>query len=307
MAGVTRQSIARGPGTVKLGTQQFYDKDGINADLEIEPNKIEVSHFGLVDERIDDVVGKIGFTPSGQVTAEIIAALFPYMTPNIGASICGSSDTACEVHSKAGTKVLFHSAALFSMPEIYLSAKKTCFGAAEIVAVLKNGAERTDADSLYTISTTAWSGTTFATSNIKTVGYAASWNSLSFRSEAGFTVSPTVNLTPVEVDDLGTIDFTVDGVEVMAKCVPLNLSESQIYGAMKLQGAGAAIGSSLRGGNDLTITGTGGLTVIIRDAALVTGPLKWGKSQLRAGEIGFIGQRTETTGTFGNLFNVALT
>jgi len=307
MAGVTRQSIVRGPGTVKLGTQQFYDKEGIDAALEIQRNQIAVSHFGTVDERIDDVTGKISFTPSGQITAPILAVLYPYTTPNIGASVCGVADVACEVHSKSGVKVVYHSAAMSNMPDLLLSAKKTVFGTAEIVAVLKNGAERTDADSLYTISSAEWSGGTFATSNIKTVGYTASWNSLSFRSSAGFTISPSVNMTPVAVDDLGTIDYTLDDVSIMAKCVPLGLSETQIYGAMQLQGAGAGIGASLRGGNDLTITGVGGLTVVIRDAALVSGPFKWGKSELRAGEIGFIGQRTESSSTFTDLFSVALT
>ena len=86
-----------------------------------------------------------------------------------------------------------------------------------------------------------------------------------------------------------------------AKCTPLGLSESQILAALPvLSGRGA----SLAGTNDLVIAATGGLTVTLKKAALVTGPLNWGTTTLRAGEIGFTTHIDHAT---GKLFDVEYT
>lgn len=304
--GMTRQSLSRGPGTVKIGTTTFYDKDNISAELLLEQFDIPVSAFGKVDTRKKDQSAKITFKPCGEVTSALLALLFPYTTPNIGASLFGVADTPAEVHSKAGTKLTFHCAAITAMPELILSATETLLGQVEITALIKNGVDPESANSLYTIAAAEWAAQAMASSNIKTVPYSASWNGLTFKSKAGFTVAPTIETTAEYVDGLGTIDMTLTGAAVTAKCRPIGLSEADIAEAMALQGPGNAIGTSLRTGADLTITGAGGLTVILRDTALVTGPFLWGTTELRAGEIGFIANRTETTGAYGELFSVAM-
>ena len=59
-------------------------------------------------------------------------------------------------------------------------------------------------------------------------------------------------------------------------------------------------------GQTMVITGAGNaLVATIKDAALVEGPLRWGSTDLRAGEIGFIGHRAESAGAFTNLFTLA--
>jgi hypothetical protein len=108
------------------------------------------------------------------------------------------------------------------------------------------------------------------------------------------------------IDENGTVDAFLQDVKVMAKCKPVNLTETAILSALRIQGTGGAIGTSLRQATDLVITGTG-VVVTIKDAALVEGPLNWGSSTLRSGELGFIGQRVESTGTFGALATIAIT
>ena len=88
---------------------------------------------------------------------------------------------------------------------------------------------------------------------------------------------------------------------VRAKCTPVGLSESQILSALPIA---KGRGTSLRGSNDLVIAGDGGLTVTLKKASLVTGPLNWGTTALRAGQIGFEANIDPTTGA---LFDVEYT
>ena len=67
-----------------------------------------------------------------------------------------------------------------------------------------------------------------------------------------------------------------------------------------LQGRGKSTASA----NDLVIAATDGLTVTLKKASLVTGPLNWGTTALRAGEIGFEANIDPTTGA---LFDVEYT
>lgn len=304
---ISRATIVTGPGTVSLGTPVFYDKDNIEAVVEKELFEVQTSMHGAVDQRVKDIIAKITFTPAGEVAAADLAALYPYATPDIGAEIFGSTDTASIIHSKAGKTVTFHSAALTKMPDLILAGTKTAFGQAEITAILKNNVERSAANSLYTIATTAFSDTSFATANVITKPYTAAWSTIltSIIPLDGFQVTFDASFTPIVTDGLGTIGMRLQGVTAMAKCRPINISESDILDAMRLQDTGAGIGVSERRAANLVISGTGGMTVTLYDAVLRTGPLRWGATEIRAGEIAFIAQRVESTGSFGALFAVA--
>lgn len=308
---ITRESIVRGPGTVKLGSDQFFDKDGIDAVLEISTYDVPVGIYGNVDTRRSDAVARISTTPSGRINAAILAALYPYGNPTIGSSLGGSSDVALEVHSLAGTKVLFKSAFLSQMPQLRLTPRETPFGsAAEFMALLGNGDARTDANSMYTVSSAAWSGT-FDKADIKSVPYTAAWGATSpwddIKTANGWTIDFDLGMEPVIEDSEGTIDYLLTSVTCRATCQPLGLSEANILDGLKVQGTGNALGSSIRTANDLVITGTGGLTVTLKEAALVTAPLRWGNTSLRAGEIQFVSHRSISSGTPGAIFSVAMT
>ena len=51
------------------------------------------------------------------------------------------------------------------------------------------------------------------------------------------------------------------------------------------------------------ISATGGLTVTLKNASLVAGPLNWGATALRAGELGFTANVDTASGA---LFSLAL-
>ena len=301
----SRTSILRGPGAVKFGDVVIYDASGITAEIESSTQEIPSSISGPLDTIKTDQAGSISLTPCGQVSADILAALFPHQTPSIGASLCGSTDTPLLVHSLAGTKVTFHNAFLSGVPELLLSPVKTAFGQATFTALLANGKAPCDENAFYSVASAAYNLNYPDPAGITGVHYAGTFGSLSIPDTAdGWTVSVELSTDPVQTDSLGTIDHTLAGVTVRAKCTPLGLTEAQILAALPVS---LGRGASLRGSDDLVIAGTGGLTVTLKNAKIVTGPLAWGNTTLRAGEIGFIAQRAFSSGVAGALYSVALT
>jgi hypothetical protein len=303
---ITRQNVIRGPGTVTLGTCQFFDAGGISADVDIDTFGVPVSAYGNVDTRRKDVKAKISFKPCGEITAPILAALYPHGTPSIGASLLGSTDVPCHVHSLAGQKVTFHAAALTRMPNLKLSTIETAFsGQAEILALLKNGVARTADNSLYTVAPEAWAGA-FDVANLLGGSYLGTWSGITFQTAAGWDIEFEMGVEEQYADGVGTYDAMLTDVTVRAKCRPLGISESTLLGYLNVQGATAVLGGSMRSGQDLTVTATGGLTVILHEVAVVRGPMKWGNTDLRVDEIGFVSHREIDGGTPGALFSVAI-
>lgn len=309
MATIQRQSIYQGPGTVQLGAAGvvFYDKDGIDAALEITRFDVPTSIYGVVDSRLDDVVGKIRFTPAGEVATADLTALYPHdSAADIGASIFGATDVNAIVQGKDGRKLTFQACAITKMPDMILSANKTFYGPAEITALVKDNTARTTAGSMYAEAASAWSDpASFASANVKTEIYTAAWGTLftSIVTEAGWTISFESGIQYRQVDDIGTVDGILTSISVMARCRPLNLSASDILAKLYVEGAAKGRGVSYRSGHDLVLTGTT-KTITLKDAALVAGPLRWGTAELRAGEIGFVAHAAESAGAFTTLFTI---
>lgn len=309
--GIQRSNIVQGPGTIQLGSAGpvFYDKDNIEANVEPTNIEIRTSMHGAVDRRFDDRKVVASWTPSGQITSDIISALYPHLDPTIGSDIFGASDTPSNIHSRAGQKVLLHNTAITKMPDLMLSPVKTAFGAAEITALLKDNADPTDANSIYTISAEAWSDASFASANVKTLVYAGVWTDIltDITTEDGWTIAFELGVKPRVIDDYGTVGMLLESVGVMAKCKPANLSESDVFDALRIQDSGAGRGASMRRDKDLVITGAGSaLVVTLKDAALDKGPLVWGSTELRPGELGWFANRAESAGTFGALCTISV-
>ena len=299
-----RTTILRGPGTVVFGGATLFDADGITCEVDSATQGIPSSLSGEIGTIKTDQTGRVSFTPCGQLSAAVLAALFPYASAAIGSSACGATDTPCTVHSVAGTKVTLVNACVSRMPEIFLSPVKTAFGAVEISAALGLGKAPADADALYKVEAAAYSSGAPDPAGITGVAYQGTFGELAIPDTLdGWTVTPTVELQAVATDALGTVDWTVAAVGCTAKCTPLGLTEAQILAALP---AGRARGALLGGTDNLVVTGTGGLAVTLYGAGLVTGPLRWGNTALRAGEIGFTTHRTFADGAPGPVFTVEM-
>lgn len=304
-----RNTIIQGAGAVKVGAVQMYSKGDIDATLDPESFQVGVSGYGTLDERLADSVGKISFTPSGRVTAEILAALYPYQTPSIDASIFPAADVATEIHAILGSKVVFHNTAVTAMPSLKLSAKETLFsGNVELMALPKLNTARSEADSIFTGPTTAAFTTNIDYTAIKTLPYAATWGGsggVVIDTKDGWSIDFEVSVEPFVVADYGTLLARLKSVTARAKCQPISHAED-LLALMQTQGSAAVIGSSLRVAKDLRIVATGGLDVTLYDAVPMTGPLKWGESTLRGVELGFTATRKFVTGVPGALFAITM-
>lgn len=149
--GTDRTSIIRGPGAIMLGSLVLHDSAGIQADVVVAANPVGTSLYGRIDSWLHSRQGEVSFTPGGELSAAIMAALFPYQNPNIGASIFGGADVPLLVHSKAGTKVVFTNAALVGCPTLHLSRTKVAFaGQAKFRCLLGKGCAPTDTNALLT-------------------------------------------------------------------------------------------------------------------------------------------------------------
>jgi hypothetical protein len=151
---INRPNILRGPGTVIYNTgndaQTIFDATGITADVESSSQEIPSSVSGAIDTIKTDQVGTIRLTPCGQLSDDLLALLYPYGTPSIGARVFPDADVPLTVHSVAGTKVTFVNAALTQMPPLTLSPVKTSFGEAVFTALLGLGKKPSDSNSFFT-------------------------------------------------------------------------------------------------------------------------------------------------------------
>ena len=294
----TRQSIIRGPGTAAFDGVKLFDQGGITAEIDSATQDISSSISGKLDTIKTDQIGKVSLTPVGNLSEDLLAVLYPawIRTPEIGRSVFGSTDKSLVISSKAGTKVTFTAAAITKFPELYLSPVKTAFGGLEFTALLPNGKLPNDATTkLYTVTSATYADGEAPRTGLSGNHYSATFGSLSIPDTLdGWTVGVEAQLEPVTTDSQGTIDYTLTGVNVTAKCTPLGLSEAQILAALP---ALSLRGSSNAGANDLVLASANGLTVTLKCAALVTGPLNWGATSLRAGEIGFTAHVDTTDGS----------
>ena len=306
---INRTNILRGPGTVIWNPgdddeQTIFDATGITADVESSSQEIPSSVSGAIDTIKTDQVGTIKLTPCGQLSDDLLALLYPYGTPTIGARVFPDADVPLTVHSVAGTKVTFVNAALTTMPPLTLSPVKTSFGEAVFTALLGLGKKPSDANSFFTTAAASYTAGGPDPTGIVGVQYAATFGSLNILDTLdGWTVTPEIQLQPVTTDLLGTVDYTVSGVTCTATCTPLGLTESQLLGALPIA---KDRGTSLKGAADLVITGAGGLTVTLKNATMLRGPLQWGNSTLRAGEVQFTAHRAFTNGAPGAVFSVEM-
>ena len=305
---INRTNILRGPGTVIFNTgndaQTIFDATGITADVESSSQEIPSSVSGAIDTIKTDQVGTIRLTPCGQLSDDLLALLYPYGTPSIGARVFPDADVPLTVHSVAGTKVTFVNAALTTMPPLQLSPVKTAFGEAVFTALLGLGKKPSDTNSFFTTAAASYTAGGPDPTGIVGVQYAATFGSLNILDTLdGWTVTPEIQLQPVTTDLLGTVDYTVIGVTCTATCTPLGLTESQLLGALPIT---KDRGTSLKGAADLVITGAGGLTVTLKNATMLRGPLQWGNTTLRAGEVQFTAHRAFTNGAPGAVFSVEM-
>ncbi|MFZ4395573.1 MAG: hypothetical protein ACOYOU_08085 [Kiritimatiellia bacterium] len=307
-----RTNLVKGPGVVKFGDVVLHSADGITGDVAVETTAIPSDMEGEVDKLLVNRFGEASIRPVGQLSAPILAALYPHQTPDIGSPLFGATDVPLILHSKAGVMVTFLNAALVAPPQLILSATRTAFGgAAKFRALIAADKAPGDEDSFITFADAAYSALDYpflATAKggryVGTLG--TGQGSLQIDTLAGWTIDVQIGTTSWKTDNEGEIAHDLASVSVLAKCTPVRLSESDLLGLVPWN---SAQGASARSGNNLVISagaGSGVVKATLYDVAVLQGPCKWGATALRAGEIGFTAHRTVAADTLGALYQVIM-
>lgn len=307
MAGITRQSIIHGPGAVIFDSQTLHDKDGINAAIETPSDEARSSVSGKLFDYKTDQQAKITATPCGVISSGLLGVLFPaaFSTPTIGADIFGSTDKPLVIWGKDGRKVTFHAAALTKCPDIVMSPAKTSFGSAEWTALLANGVLPTESSALLTEAAGTYAALDPDPAGLTGYLYTGTIGALTIADTVdGWSVQVEPTFQPISTDNAGTVGMILTGVTVRASCTPLGKSLAEVLALLPYA---LGRGASLAGAADLTIEGgTGSLSVVLKNARVVTGPVAWGSGTLRAGQIGFTATRAFANGVAGALFSVGI-
>ena len=300
----TRGSTVRGPCTVTLGSDVFRTKGDVKVNLALETFNVESSEVPILDERLSEIPVTIEFEPVGQVTADLVAAMFAPLELVVGASLFGVADVACVITPLSGTdQITFHCAAITKMPNVIVSATKTTLGPMTITAILKNTTEWTAAAARLTVATVT--APTLAAidpveipSNAARIkwGSSAPWNTL--LSREGVVVSLDMQTENDVTDEHGLVDMVLAGITAKATLSPMGCSVAQAMTALAVQGTGVVRGASLAArAMQLEIESAlpGGLKVTIPSAALKTLPLVYGLTSPRFADVEFVSLPTSGT------------
>ena len=314
MAGINRLALVAAGAKCTFGGGTFYNKSPVNIDRLFETTPLEVDALGKLSERTKEVSLKASIEPDGRFNADLIAALWPYTNTLAGAPIpvptgdpLADVDYPLVINGGDGAKHTLLSAVLMKSPALTFSTQKTLVGAAEFAGILVNAAEWNTTYARYKLETgatfadTGWTGPSL----IKTQGYKLDWGTPGdpfvpvtgfggVRSQDGMTFESTVNLQPIEIDDLGIVQYRFVSLTASVKLKPVGPTFAQIDAALKLQGAGAGRGTDLAAAaHQLTITGADNVVYLtIPAAALKTEQDRFGAKELRNGEIVFEAIRT---------------
>jgi hypothetical protein len=312
-------NIIRGPALIEFATATFFSADDVTVRTRTETFGVPVAGVGTLDERLNNIVTEIFFTPCGEVESAAITALFPHLAPvpggNAFPNVAGSPNNVVVKSIIAPYDIYtFYNGIVSRMPDLVLSAAKTCFGQVQILCIGADNTAWSDAAKRYTKTTgTAPGLTAISLDAIKTVPYTLSvgslttpWNAVETRD--GIVVSFNVPLEPVTIDSVGLIGYRYTaGSSASVRFLPVNVTQENMHALLTLQGSGVARGSSIRAkGYDLTIDGgSGNPSVVVKNVLLRSGPARYGEGE-RIEELEFASLRTLSAGALVALATVSI-
>lgn len=305
MASIDRTTIVEGPAIVVFGNKTYYTRDAIEIDPGLSTFDVEDSVNGIVDTRIEDIVGTISFRPVG-VWGNLTPLYTPFASPVLGSSLLGTTDADAVIWSIDGRKITVHGAGVTSLPDLTFSAVEQFAGQAVISFIGKNDVAWDDTNTAkrYVEAAAAFADAGYDPATVLTQPYAVSYGGTSIETESGVTVSFKLESSPRKTDSYGTVDIRLDKFSVEAKFRPVGMSASTYLALFKQQGSGVIRGASLGTSNALVISGTG-VYFALNGAAVREGGLKFAAGENRAGEITLQAVRRYASSALQPLFAIA--
>lgn len=247
------------------------------------------SAFGEIDKVITDRMIKVGIRLWG--AWESLSTLFPsaLLNPVAGASLYGTTDLPLVITGRNGDRITVVNAQITKLADLFLGVDSSLFAAdVEFTGILAGGANPEDASSYFSTATAQTYTEAFAKTNFKRQRFTGAWGAktgwTAIVPQLGVNIAWNLNLAPLRVTGLGTVDMTVKDMVGSAKCVPIGPTMAQI----KTEGVFETALGTLQGANaaDLVWTGSGGSPVItLKNAALGENGLAFGIEPLRNGEL----------------------
>ncbi|HPK72455.1 MAG TPA: hypothetical protein PLN93_10995 [Vicinamibacterales bacterium] len=264
---------------------------------------VNVAGFGRVAGPINDETVEVTFTPSSQINADILAFLWGDILSKMpGASWFGATDTVVYVHTMAGRVMAFSNMRPTTFVPINFGLGVPRFGGAvTLTGVVKRATARTADNALFT----PWATLAFSRApgedDFPSYPCAVSWASIADTTIEGmeaWTLTPQVQLVPVTLPNLGTIDYRVQSVSLEASATPANLLETNLWAAAAI-GSSRALGTQNAGGTLTLAEDVGGLTATVLNAVWVNAPTVFNPEKPIAGQCVWRSRRKSTTGTWG--------
>jgi hypothetical protein len=224
---------------------------------------------------------------------ENLSSLFPssVLTPTIGDRIFSTSDQNLIIHAKNQDRFTFHNARLTKLANLHLGIDAQMF-AADVVytALLKNNTNPEDALSYMTVDTAAFSDTFVKTAYLQQ-RWSGAWGAISgfttITSQKGWDIEWNLDLEPEYNANFGTIDMIIKDFHAKASCIPIEASNDNLFAAANLQGAGNPLGHLQSDGAtdaaNLTITGAGAHSIVLKNAVIEETGFAFGAIPLRNG------------------------
>ncbi len=323
--GLLRSTLVKGPAKIVYDSITYFTPDDISVVLDDGGQQIASSMFGPnTDRLVINPKVTVQFTPHALVgtgPAEVsrvnaMTAVVPAIFTNgfYGTQYIGSgSEKSLQIWGSNGELVTISNAVITAPPSIMFSANKPIFGSMTVTGICKTTSSDIDlgqANSLLDVATSqADPGLAFLgiPSYLQRRYKGALGSQTGFTEiwpEDGWTVSFNPSWKERMIQGL-TVDFELAGMEIIASCVPVGPSMSQI---INLIGVGGDNGASwAQGKSMLAQQATHSLTIVdpsdssvpvtLNKPIIRTGNFRFGHENLRNGEVQFVSTLRLSTGS----------
>lgn len=323
--GLLRSNIVKGPAKVVYDSVTYFTPDDITLTLDDGGQDIATSMFGpKTDRLVINPKVTVSFTPHALVgtgpaevtRAAAMAAVIPAIFTNgfYGTQFIGSgSEKTLQIWGTNGELITVYNAVISAPPSLQFSANKPIFGSMTFTGICKTTSSDINlgvANSLLDVATAqADPGLAF----LGTPSYLQRRYKGALGSQTGFTeIWPedgwSVSFNPSwrerSIQGL-TVDYELTGMEIVASCVPVGPSMSQI---INLIGVGGDNGASwAQGKSMLAQQTTHSLTIVdpsdsstpftLNKPIIRAGNFRFGNENLRNGEVQFVSTMRLSSGS----------
>lgn len=294
MSQVDRTKIIAGPAIIKRGTLYMRSQGDVTLTLNAASFNVELEGE-IWDERDDDTIAEIKFTPLGVFNTAHVTELYPHLAAAPGDMVFPGVDEPIVIWGRDGKKKTFACAAVTAMPALKLAANAQLYGEVTYSAIRGNDKAASVADSFYTEATEALPAVTVPSrADVITMPYAfslggaaAPWDNI-VMADGGVDVSFDVQTEDVVSDAVGLVQRIIKSVRATASFTPLNVGAEDLLGLFKVQGAGAVRGRSryLDAKDFIATGGPGNPRFVLSNALPVdSANVVWGAASRRAGQV----------------------